>query len=241
LWNIQIIYLWKVDMDFAVTIDEVSPNTFTGSRHRDPNYVLKPCTQLIGHTSNIRSVTFNSEHRQMCVSAGWDASIRVWDTTSGTCVSVCTDHNSDIYSVVCHPERPFTFVSCSRDTTIRVWECMDVCLLMKLVCVWDSSLVRVCVSTTAPMTATPSTTSFSQSQSATGEDPNSHSQANSQDLAGSPPSSSGLLAAAAAGGGGASASGKTTASLSILHLLGYGRTVEDAVTAPIETKDSKGV
>lgn len=77
---------------------------------------------------------------QLLLTAGWDATIRIWDTTTALCLHVCAHHNADVYSIVSHPERPFTYVSCSRDTTIRVWEVGDVVSLIRLTCVWDGGI-----------------------------------------------------------------------------------------------------
>lgn len=123
-----------------MTLDDArGPST---SRSKDINYIVKPCSRLIGHTANIRAVSFNTEVRQILITAGWDATIRVWDTTTGICVYVCSEHNADVYSMCAHPDRPFTYISCSRDTTVRVWELRDVCSLIKLTSVWDGDLNR---------------------------------------------------------------------------------------------------
>ena len=55
------------------------------------------------------------------ISGSWDATIRLWDIRSQTCIFVCRDHNADVYGLAAHEDRPFVYVSCSRDTSIRFW------------------------------------------------------------------------------------------------------------------------
>lgn len=76
---------------------------------------------LKGHSHNIRAITFNPELPWCLVSGAWDATIKLWDVRSGTCIFTITDHNADVYGLSFHPERPFAFVSSSRDTTLRFW------------------------------------------------------------------------------------------------------------------------
>ena len=78
--------------------------------------------QLVGHQSNIRALSWNHEQRQILISGSWDATMRIWNVVSATCLQVIFDHVADIYTVTSHPARPFCYVSCSRDSTLRVWE-----------------------------------------------------------------------------------------------------------------------
>lgn len=57
----------------------------------------------------------------LLISGSWDATIRVWDVRSLTCLYVIHKHYSDVYGLAAHPERPFVIISCSRDTTLRLW------------------------------------------------------------------------------------------------------------------------
>lgn len=88
--------------------------------------------QLVGHTSNVRALTWNHEHRQILISGSWDASMRIWNVVSATCLQVICDHVADIYTVTSHPARPFCYVSCSRDSTLRVWEVEGLILRLRL-------------------------------------------------------------------------------------------------------------
>jgi len=57
----------------------------------------------------------------MLISGAWDATIKIWDTRTGTCIYTISDHNADVYGLSFHPERPFIFISSSRDTSLRFW------------------------------------------------------------------------------------------------------------------------
>jgi WD40 repeat protein len=69
----------------------------------------------------VRAITFNPELPWCLVSGAWDATIKLWDIRSGSCIYTIADHNADVYGISFHPERPFVFVSSSRDTSIRFW------------------------------------------------------------------------------------------------------------------------
>jgi WD repeat-containing protein 17 len=76
---------------------------------------------LRGHTHNVRAIIFNHELPWCLVSGSWDATIKLWDVRSGTCIYTITEHTADVYGITFHKQRPFTFVSSSRDTTLRFW------------------------------------------------------------------------------------------------------------------------
>ena len=78
--------------------------------------------QLVGHKSNIRALSWNHKQRQILISGSWDATIRIWNVVSASCLQVIYDHVADVYTITSHPARPFCYVSCSRDSTLRVWE-----------------------------------------------------------------------------------------------------------------------
>jgi WD40 repeat protein len=96
--------------------------------------------QLVGHKSNVRALSWNHEHRQILISGSWDATMRIWNVVSATCLQVIFDHVADIYTVTSHPARPFCYVSCSRDSTLRVWEIEGLILRLRYKAVLAGSL-----------------------------------------------------------------------------------------------------
>jgi WD40 repeat protein len=69
----------------------------------------------------VRAINFNPELPWCLLSGSWDATIKLWDVRSGTCLFTITEHAADVYGLSFHPRRPFTFLSSSRDTTLRTW------------------------------------------------------------------------------------------------------------------------
>ena len=76
---------------------------------------------LKGHTNYVRALAFNPELPWVLVSGSWDATIKLWDTRSGSCLFTINEHAADVYGISFHKQRPFNFVSSSRDTTLRFW------------------------------------------------------------------------------------------------------------------------
>jgi WD40 repeat protein len=72
-----------------------------------------------GHIDNVRSVMFSPDGKRL-VSGSEDATVRVWDTTSGTEVYTLEGHKGTIYSVTFCPDGS-RIVSGSADKTVRLW------------------------------------------------------------------------------------------------------------------------
>lgn len=96
--------------------------------------------QLVGHKSNIRAISWNHEQRQILISGSWDATMRIWNVISATCLQVIFDHVADIYTVTSHPARPFSYVSCSRDSTLRLWEIEGLIIRLRIKAVLNGRL-----------------------------------------------------------------------------------------------------
>ncbi len=126
--------VWEVRLDRSLSI---------GSKNEIPSNTVAPYKKLVGHTANVRALSWNFEHRNILLSGAWDSSIRLWDALSGACLLVINDHIADVYSIVSHPERPFTYISSSRDTTVRVWEMEGVSTLIRYNAVWDGCFDRL--------------------------------------------------------------------------------------------------
>jgi WD40 repeat protein len=151
------IIVWKVDIEsIAIRFSGVKPTVSSlesssrESKHASST-VISPMKQLLGHKSNVRAITFSSEHRQILISGSWDATIRIWDINLAQCIKVIAGHVADVYGVIAHPERPFTYISCSRDTTIRVWEMQGVMSLLRMTAVLDLKMDRVIAEAPSPV------------------------------------------------------------------------------------------
>jgi WD40 repeat protein len=117
------IKIWKVK-----DIAELSKTT--------GNQSPKPNVSLIGHSSFVRALCWNTEISDLLISGSWDSTIRVWNVVTGYCLRVVECHVADVYALSTHPERPFVYASCSRDTSIRIWELEDFAdmIRLRLVC-----------------------------------------------------------------------------------------------------------
>ena len=80
---------------------------------------------LAGHLNNVRGCTWHTELPYMIITGSWDASIRLWDIRSATCIRSIFDHHTDVYCTALHPARPFFLVSSSRDSTMRFWSLVE--------------------------------------------------------------------------------------------------------------------
>jgi WD40 repeat protein len=77
----------------------------------------------------VSSVSFSPDGKQV-VSGSWDNSVRIWETSTGTCVSTLSGHNDPVLSVCFSPcgtkivsgggERKD--VGGNGDFSIRIWD-----------------------------------------------------------------------------------------------------------------------
>ena len=75
---------------------------------------------LKGHGGNVSSVAITSDGK-LIVSGSGDTSVRVWETSSGKCLSVLEGHTKFISGVAITSDGKL-IVSGSEDGTVRVWE-----------------------------------------------------------------------------------------------------------------------
>lgn len=134
------VIIWQLDLDDLLSEDG---HLSSSKSPAPPPRAVLPTRELRGHTSNVRALSWNFEHKQLLLSGSWDSTIRLWNISSGSCLFVIPHHVADVYSITSHPDRPFTYVSCSRDSTIRQWELEDVFPLLRTQAVLDQSLERI--------------------------------------------------------------------------------------------------
>jgi hypothetical protein len=82
---------------------------------------------LHGHNHFVSDVTL-SQDGQYCLSASWDATLRLWDITTGETTKQFVGHKKDCLSVAFSPDNR-QIVSGSRDHTIKLWNTIGECKL----------------------------------------------------------------------------------------------------------------
>ncbi|WP_250285486.1 pentapeptide repeat-containing protein [Frankia sp. CiP1_Cm_nod2] len=85
----------------------------------DPNTatILRVAT---AHTGIVNTVVFSPDGT-LLASASNDGTVRIWETTTGTCQHTLTDHTNSVETVVFSPDGTL-LASASNDGTVRVWE-----------------------------------------------------------------------------------------------------------------------
>ena len=73
-----------------------------------------------GHTSNVRSASYSPDGRYI-VSASWDNTIKIWESSTGNLVRTLEGHTNWVNSASYSPEGRY-IVSASDDKTIKIWE-----------------------------------------------------------------------------------------------------------------------
>lgn len=78
---------------------------------------------LRGHTDQVAAVAFNGDGSAL-VSGGWDDTVRIWDTATGTQQNVLTDHEGWVLDAAFSPDASRLY-SASRDSSLRVWDAAE--------------------------------------------------------------------------------------------------------------------
>ena len=80
---------------------------------------LRLCKALTGHTQNVQCMVELDDGRHI-VSGSDDASVRVWDLETGSCIQHLTGHTGPVNSLVALTDG--RIVSGSEDDSLRVWD-----------------------------------------------------------------------------------------------------------------------
>jgi len=77
----------------------------------------KSLTELAGHTGGVMSLKF---HENILLSASRDRTVKMWDVTTGRCVSTFSEHNASVWCL--DWDGGSLAVSGSEDTLVKIWD-----------------------------------------------------------------------------------------------------------------------
>nr|XP_049696839.1 gem-associated protein 5 [Helicoverpa armigera] len=79
---------------------------------------------LVGHKNPVLQVAWNPHRDGLLVSSSQDASVRVWEMSSGTCISIFGGHAQSSLGVtwVSEPQLPHHVITGGADACLRVWD-----------------------------------------------------------------------------------------------------------------------
>jgi WD40 repeat protein len=101
-------------------------------------HVLAPCRwdlniegddclvhSLSGHAKRSFSVLWSPLLPHLLLSGSDDATARVWDTQSGSCVALLTGHRTEVRALCWHPELPWLVLTgmCGKDWALYMHGC----------------------------------------------------------------------------------------------------------------------
>lgn len=109
---------------FAISLD----GSLIAYRSSDSTKVVDICdphtgtmvATLVGHTDNVHSITFSSDHACLVTGSG-DKSVKVWDTSTGALICGHTEHRSSIRATAFSPDGRLV-ASGSGDGTVRIFD-----------------------------------------------------------------------------------------------------------------------
>jgi WD40 repeat protein len=83
-----------------------------------------PVEVLDGHSDTVHGLAFNSDGSRLA-SAGWDGTVRIWNTEWWTGHVAFREHEGRVLSVAYHPTDDDIVLSAAADGTIRQWRASD--------------------------------------------------------------------------------------------------------------------
>jgi guanine nucleotide-binding protein subunit beta-2-like 1 protein len=84
-----------------------------------------PIKSLVGHSHFVEDVVISSDG-QYALTGSWDASLRLWDISTGVTTRRFTGHKKDVLSVAFSVDNR-QIVSGSRDRSIKLWNTLGEC------------------------------------------------------------------------------------------------------------------
>jgi WD40 repeat protein/serine/threonine protein kinase len=76
--------------------------------------------QLLGHTDEVHSVTYSPDGTRLATGSK-DATVRIWDATTGRTIATLHGHRNEVNRVTFSPDGR-TLASASDDGTVKLWE-----------------------------------------------------------------------------------------------------------------------
>jgi len=103
-------------------LTNVNPNSniFMKNKRNIDAIPTEMARQLLGHRSAITRVRFHPSFG-ICVTASEDATIKVWDPTTGSLEKTIKAHTDVVKDVCFHPDGT-KLASCSSDLSIKLWD-----------------------------------------------------------------------------------------------------------------------
>ena len=94
------------------------PAIFRGSANRKPETEL--LTSAGGHSSPVVGCAWSPDGTRL-LSASWDDKLRIWDASSGDCLSTLSGHSESVRACAWSPDGT-RLLSASEDKTLRIWD-----------------------------------------------------------------------------------------------------------------------
>lgn len=122
----RLLHLFQQALAFQIGSSRHLPNTppRIGTILEDFECVVVPNRRMhrfMGHTANVKCVTFLGEEGCSLVSGGSDNTVRIWQTATGRCKTVLRGHRSKIWDLSATANGRW-LASGSGDGCIRIWD-----------------------------------------------------------------------------------------------------------------------
>jgi len=119
---LSVVRLQKKIMKLEKELETFRSTNKTNNQQVSDGLPIAPCkVTLKGHRDNVNSVKFHPEYDTVLCSASEDATIRTWDTESGTVEKVLKGHTQAVRDIDFHSKGKL-LVSCSSDLTLKLWD-----------------------------------------------------------------------------------------------------------------------
>ena len=86
------------------------------------------CTVLLGHTHHVYTIKWAPNDSKILASGAFDFTVRLWDVSNNTCISVLSKHVQPIYTICFSPKGKY-FVSGGIDNVMNMWRTEDSALV----------------------------------------------------------------------------------------------------------------
>jgi WD40 repeat protein len=94
-------------------------SAFTFPHHKNHATTLQESQATFRHTDEVNCIPF-SKDGQMVASGSMDGTVKIWDTSTGQCLTTFRGHRDRVYEVTLSPD-PKLCASWGHDRVIRIW------------------------------------------------------------------------------------------------------------------------